>query len=242
MGPKPAGPQTEQAVVQLDGREYPLILKTHPRARHIKLRTDAPNGAIILTMPPMARKRDGIAFVTAQKKWIQSSFAKAGTRRVIQDGGTIAFRGVQTSIRWDADHSRMVRHLDGVIMVGGPRDLIGQRTLRWLKAEARKCISAEARFYSARAGEAPVKTRLSSATRRWGSCSADRNIRINWRLIMAPDAVRQSVIAHEIAHLRHMNHSPAFYQWLDQIFDGDRHQADAWLKAHGRALYMVCCD
>ena len=52
-------------------------------------------------------------------------------------------------------------------------------------------------------------------------------------------AVRRSVVAHEVAHLRHMNHSPDFYAWLDHLFEGDRKSADRWLKAHGRGLYLV---
>ena len=56
---------------------------------------------------------------------------------------------------------------------------------------------------------------------------------------MAPDEVRRSVVAHEVAHLRHMNHSADFYAWLDALFEGDRKSADHWLKAHGRGLYLV---
>jgi predicted metal-dependent hydrolase len=59
------------------------------------------------------------------------------------------------------------------------------------------------------------------------------------QLIMAPPAVRRSVIAHEVAHMRHMDHSPAFYDWFETLFEDDRQSADRWLKAHGTALQMV---
>ena len=229
-------------VITFDGRDYLLVLKPHPRARHIKLRTDASRGAIIVTMPPRARLAEAMAFAKSQKDWILGSFAKAGAVRRLEDGAVLPFRGIDRRIIWQAGQSRTVRLSEDTIAIGGPFELIGPRLLRWLKAQARTTFTDEAAYFCERAGEMPVKTSLSSAEKRWGSCSANRNIRINWRLIMAPDAVRQSVIAHEIAHLRHMNHSAEFYFWLDRIFDGNRKQADAWLKAHGRSLYMVRVD
>ena len=64
-------------------------------------------------------------------------------------------------------------------------------------------------------------------------------MRINWRLVQAPDFVRRSVVAHEIAHCLHFDHSPAFHAALARIFDGDIAEADAWIKAYGRNLYAA---
>ena len=85
---------------------------------------------------------------------------------------------------------------------------------------------------------------LSLAQKRWGSCSdggasGQRRIRINWRLVQAPDFVRRSVAAHEVAHLVHFDHSPAFHALLGGIFEGDVAQADRWLKENGRSLYTA---
>jgi predicted metal-dependent hydrolase len=64
-------------------------------------------------------------------------------------------------------------------------------------------------------------------------------VRINWRLVQAPDAVRRSVVAHEVAHLVHFDHSPRFHALLGEIFDDDLPAAERWLKAHGRGLYAA---
>jgi hypothetical protein len=56
---------------------------------------------------------------------------------------------------------------------------------------------------------------------------------------MAPDAVRRSVVAHEVAHLVHFDHSPRFHAFLERIFEGDIDAANRWLKAHGRGLYAI---
>ena len=90
---------------------------------------------------------------------------------------------------------------------------------------ALRLLQEDLAFYYTRAGLDQPSLRLSRAQRRWGSCSGERAtgrcIRINWRLVMAPDHVRRSVVAHEVAHLVHFDHSPAFYRMLGQVYDAD---------------------
>ena len=93
------------------------------------------------------------------------------------------------------------------------------------------------RYYCDRAGLPPAQVRLSRAKRRWGSCSSKGVLRLNWRLVQAPDFVRRSVVAHEVAHLVHFDHSPAFHALLDTIYEGEIEDANRWLKQHGRTLY-----
>ena len=93
--------------------------------------------------------------------------------------------------------------------------------------------------YCARAGRPVPELRLSRASRRWGSCSGKGCIRLNWRLVQAPDAVRRSVVAHEVAHLVHFDHSPAFRALLAALFEGDLTAADGWLRTEGRSLYAA---
>lgn len=235
---KPAPSEAPQRLT-INGRDYVLVVRRHPRARAIRLRTDPAKGALLLTLPRHARLGEGLAFARSQAEWIEASFARAGTATPIEPGATIPFRGQPHRIDWDARHGRKVVAADGVIRLGGARDSLEPRLTRWLKAEARRLCAADLADYCARAGTPPPALALSSAARRWGSCSANGTIRINWRLILAPDMVRRSVVAHEVAHLRHMNHSAEFYAWLDHLFEGDRKAADRWLKAHGRGLYLV---
>ena len=64
-------------------------------------------------------------------------------------------------------------------------------------------------------------------------------MRLNWRLVQAPDFVRRSVVAHEVAHLVHFDHSPAFHTLLDRLYEGDIELANRWLSKHGRTLYAA---
>jgi predicted metal-dependent hydrolase len=64
-------------------------------------------------------------------------------------------------------------------------------------------------------------------------------VRVNWRLVQAPDHVRRSVVAHEVAHLVHFDHSPAFRALVRRLFEGDLAAANAWLKRAGPGLYVA---
>jgi predicted metal-dependent hydrolase len=70
---------------------------------------------------------------------------------------------------------------------------------------------------------------------RWGSCSRRGTISLNWRLIQTPERVRDYIILHELAHRRHMNHSPRFWQEVEWLCP-DYLEAERWIKRHGRWL------
>ena len=123
------------------------------------------------------------------------------------------------------------------MLLGGPETGLETRIRRWLEAEALRLSEADMHDYCAAAGLDPVPVGLTRAQRRWGSCSDKSRIRINWRLVQAPDFVRRSVVAHEVAHLVHFDHSPAFHALLGRIYEADIAVADQWLREHGRTLY-----
>ena len=82
------------------------------------------------------------------------------------------------------------------------------------------------------------KVRFKAQKTRWGSCSASNNINLNYLLIMAPISVIEAVIAHELAHIKHKNHSKKFYQLLDSMIS-TRKQTDIWLKDNGQQLHNL---
>ena len=128
-------------------------------------------------------------------------------------------------IDWDVGALRKPLVDGDVLRVGGSADVLEGRIRRWLEGEALALFDADLAAYIAAAQLEPVPIGLSRAQKRWGSCSdggksGQRRIRINWRLVQAPDFVRRSVVAHEVAHLVHFDHSPAFHARVGSIFDG----------------------
>lgn len=115
---------------------------------------------------------------------------------------------------YNADHSQVRDHVHA-----------------WLQTQARWWFDQRLQFFLDKAGQTLQGWRLSSATTRWGSCSSSRRIMLNWRLIHFRHALIDYVIAHEVAHLREMNHSRAFWQELERLLP-EFSQARAELKQH----------
>ncbi len=207
------------------------------------MRADVVRREIRITMPTYAPTQTALAFVGQKKQWIAARLESAPVAAPIGPGATIAMAGEPHQIEWNAKAARRVQRVmrdDGpVLLVGGPEELAGARVLRWLKEQARDAMTIDIADYCIKAGEAVPRLSLGDARSRWGSCSSRGTISMSWRLIMAPAFVRRSVIAHEVAHMRHMDHSSAFYEWLDWLYEDDRKTADRWLKMHGTALQRV---
>lgn len=223
--------------IELLGRSLPIELKRHARARRLTLRIAPDGSAVRLTLPQWARSAEAIAFAHAKREWLAQQLAKLPERAAPEPGSVLHLNGEPHAIAWDEVHPRKPRALDGKVVVGGPLSSLESRLRRWCEAQALEAFEADASHYCAVAGIEPVPVALSRAQKRWGSCSDRKRIRLNWRLIQAPTFVRRSVVAHEVTHLVHFDHSPAFHAMLGELFEGDVAEADGWLKQHGRSLY-----
>jgi len=231
-------PDEPPAHVRVGDRLLPLELRRLSHARRMTLRL-APDGrAVRISLPHWVPARDALAFARARAEWLAAQAARLPETRPLGPGSEIAYRGEPVTVAWDPQAARRPRQQDKCLVIGGPEPGLGARLARWLEAEAARHLASDLADYCARASRPVPKLALSRARKRWGSCAADGTIRINWRLIMAPDAVRRSVVAHEVAHLVHFDHSPAFHACLGEIFEGSIDAANAWLKRHGPALYQ----
>ncbi|HSJ77774.1 MAG TPA: YgjP-like metallopeptidase domain-containing protein [Erythrobacter sp.] len=225
--------------IELAGKRVPIVLKRLHNARRLTLRL-APDGSEVrVTLPAWAEGREAIAFAHARCEWLTGQLAKLPQRAAPQPGGTVRYRG--DALRLVCEPSAPRRPVvDGdALRIGGPQTGLETRLRRWLEAEALRLCEADLLEYCAAAAVDPVPVGLTRAQRRWGSCSDRSRIRINWRLVQAPDHVRRSVVAHEVAHLVHFDHSAAFHALLARIFEGEIDAADRWLKEHGRGLYAT---
>jgi predicted metal-dependent hydrolase len=198
----------------------------------------APDGSEVrVTLPRWCATRDALVFAQARTDWLARQLAAVPEAEPPAPGGTILYRGRPIGIDWQSSRRRTPRLEGGSVVLGGPAESLPARLQRWLEGEAGRLLADDLAFYCARAGRSAPQLRLSRAKRRWGSCSDRAAIRINWRLVQAPDDVRRSVVAHEVAHLAHFDHSPAFHAELARLFEGELPAADRWLKENGRKLY-----
>ena len=133
------------------------------------------------------------------------------------------------TLDWGAGRARgLTRHGDRLVAGGDPATLPG-RTTRWLKAAALAELTRATRALAATIDRPVAAVRIGDPAARWGSCGQGR-IAYSWRLILAPPAVRASVVAHEVAHLVHPNHGADFWALAAALNGGDPAPQRAWLK------------
>ncbi len=219
--------------------ELPLVVRRLRHARRITLRL-APDGSEArVSMPEWGRTSDAIRFAEDRRDWLAAQLVRIPPPMQIAAGTALPYRGESLRVAWHEAAPRLPVLDDGAVVVGGPAEAIAGRLRRWLETEALLHARADLADYCARAGHDLPHLALSNAQRRWGSCTAGGVIRINWRLIMAPDFVRRSVVAHEVAHMTHFDHSPAFHAHLAALYEAPMAPANRWLKHQGRSLYQL---
>ena len=158
---------------------------------------------------------------------------------VLAPGAVIPFEGIETRVEWREGESRTVRRAPGLLWCGGPQEGFERRIARWLRAEALRILSLETAELAARAGVAVSAVAVGDASSRWGSCSVGGRIRYNLRLLLAPPDVRRYVVAHEVAHRRHMDHGPAFHALEAALFGGPVAVARLTLRRIGPGLKRI---
>ncbi|MEP2987962.1 MAG: SprT family zinc-dependent metalloprotease [Parasphingorhabdus sp.] len=229
----------EDLEIELDGKYYPIRVRRSAKARSISLSADPVKGEVRISLPRQGSIREALHFTRSKTEWLVERFDEMPAPIAIENGAIMPFRGNDYRVAWSSDYKRKPEIVDDEIRVGGPENRVSDRVISWMKAQARETYETDLSEYCERAGSKNPKLSIGDARRRWGSCSGNHSIRLNWRLIMAPPVVRRSVVAHEVAHLEHMNHSKAFYAHLDSVFEGDRKAADRWLKTHGNNLHLI---
>ncbi len=220
-----------------------VVATRHAAARAIKLRANAALGVVQISLPPRGGVTEAVKLLASHHGWLAAQVAKWPQPRPICPGATIPFDGEDLTIDWHPAYKRIpVRH-DDRLEIGGPEALLAARTLRWLQAEALADLTSSTRRFAAIVEREVAQVRIGDPRGRWGSCAAPRpgeaaRIAYSWRLMLAPAFVRDNVVAHEVAHLVHHNHSPAFHA-LHASLDPNTPATKRWLARHGAALHWV---
>jgi predicted metal-dependent hydrolase len=224
---------------EVDGLGWPVALTVHPRARRLKLRLDTERRELRLTVPPGASRRAALRWAHGQREWVAGQLAALPDAEPFAPGMTIPFDGRDLVVTWCAQGKRKPEAGSAKLYCGGPREGLGRRVERFLRAEALRILSAETTAAAIMAGVTVRSVSVGDARTRWGSCSSDGRIRYNWRLVMAPPNVRRWVVAHEVAHRRHMDHGPAFRALEAKVFGGDCAAARSILGRIGPRLKRI---
>ena len=221
---------------------HALRLSVNPRARRISIRIDARRGEAVAIAPSERRLADAVAFARSKAAWIAERLASRTEGTALEPGAVIPYRGgtIRLEGAGGAGAARLVEGEDGPrIVSGGEGEAFARRVTNLLKRLAREALAARTEVHLQALAQRPVTISINDAGSRWGSCSPmSRSIRYSWRVIMAPPEVLDYLAAHEVAHLVHADHSPAYWSVVKRLV-GDHRPFRAWLRDHGPALHAV---
>ncbi len=247
-------PDDKIELVEVESADGPVLLscriRRSARARRMNLRVKNV-GEIILTLPLRSKESEGIDFVRANSKWLERKLAEPRTNSSLEQyfnkGGKVSLDNETRTVVMSLD--ARPRRRSWSTKTEGELHLsldslapIENQLLSLLRSLAKDWLPPRVHDLAEFAGEEVPKIRVGDQKSRWGSCSSKGTISLNWRLLLLRIDLQDYIIFHELAHLRHMNHSPAFWAHLEtlqpnaRIRDREINKAGKSLMTLGREL------
>lgn len=223
-------------LLAVDGADVTVNVRLSPRARRIVMRVHSDTGEVTVTAPSRGGAGPAMAFARGETQWIARQLQRMPKPVALAPGAVVPFLGMNHPIHHSlARGPAPVWSADGAILVSGRMEHASRRLADFFKREAKDLLASRAMEYAARLGLRPSRVSVRDTRSRWGSCSQGGSLSFSWRLIFAPEFVRDYVVAHEVAHLKEMNHSARFWAHVKSL-SPDVDRARKWLRDHGRGL------
>lgn len=215
-------------------------LKPNPRAKRYILKLDSKIRQAIVTVPKGGTQKQAERFARDQARWIFERLARLEEPIPFMPDAEIPLRGVPHKLVATGASRGVVKPretADGLqLEVSGAPEHFSRRVLDFLKKQALSDYRVRVAVHAAALDVKPSAIRLRDGKSRWGSCSSNGTLNFSWRLILAPPDVLDYLAAHEVAHLREMNHSDRFWGHVHDICPAyDTHRA--WLRHQGGQLW-----
>jgi predicted metal-dependent hydrolase len=222
-------------VLQLPRGPTPVQWRHSARARRVSLRIDPRSSSVVVTLPDQTGRAAGMAMLTDHAGWIASHLAALPAALTFADGTMVPVAGEPHRIRHISEGEGSAWLEAGEIHVPGDPAFLAGRVTDLLWAEARRRLGAIVAAKCAIAGLSARRVTVKDTRTRWGSCTPDGTLMFCWRLVMAPMLVQDYAVAHEVAHLRHMNHGPRFWALVRELTLHEE-EAVGWLRLDGATL------
>ncbi len=203
----------------------------------MSLRVDARAGDVVLTWPLKSRLsvEKALRFIDQHRGWIATQRSNTTARKPFAAGSIVPVAGIDYTIEHRPGRGA-TRFEDDKIIVHGQPEHINRRVRDFLKEEAARVLQQLSNHKGADIDLPPVAVRILDPKSRWGSCGPDGKIMYSWRLLLAPPAVMDYVVAHEVAHRVHMNHGRRFWALCADLAAGEVKICRQWLRANARFL------
>ncbi len=224
------------------GKPVHFRVRRSPRARRVGVQVSRRDGLVVV-LPRRAARRDAEAALRHWAQWIDGQVEKHGVRHgprriELTDGSPLLVLGeprtlVLAPLPAGRSRPRAVLADATLTLELGAADLLSPRPVleRWLRRRARRDLEERTAHWADTLDLHPAKVIVGERTSRWGSCSRQGTLSFCYRLVMAPPRVIDAVVAHEVCHLAHLDHSRRFWTLLDGACPWHR-DAYAWLSEH----------
>lgn len=233
------------SLIEIDGRSIDVRVTVMPRASRLTLSlvpASRRGEQLRLTVPRGTSDREIDDFLSRNRHWASIRLARLPKVIFLESGSIIPFRGKDYEIVHCGTGRGIVEAVEEsgkfIIKVFGDSSFISRKVHNFLKREARRDLSRSVSRYCKALGVRAKSITIRDTITRWGSCSSEGSLNFSWRIILAPPEVLDYLVAHEVAHLREMNHSDRFWSLVEQLYP-DYHIHKDWLRVHGTKLHSV---
>lgn len=227
----------------------PVEVRRHPAARRLTLRVSRTRRAVIVTLPAQCGLEEADSFLHRNLDWVRERLDSLPAPIPFCDGILMPLRGSfhRLVMAGAVPKRRAVRIVDArpfpELHAPGEQAVAAKRLEQWLMREAKSDLDRRVAWHAKEIGVTPGRITVRDQTSRWGSCSTTGALSFSWRLVLAPPAVLDYVAAHEVAHLRQMNHGPRFWALVRRSCPA-MDDAKRWLRLYGMDLHRfgAGCD
>ena len=227
-------------------------VRRHPAARRLTLRVSQTRRAVIVTVPMQCDLVEAGSFLHRNIDWVRERLGSIPEPVAFESGAVLPFRGEPHTIQFTGITKRGARvrrvaaardatdpdcSADYVrLEVNGPTEHAAQRLTDWLIEEVRRDLDHRVVHHTRNLGLVAKRITVRDQSSRWGSCSTTGTLSFSWRLILAPPLILDYVAAHEVAHLKEMNHGPRFWALVRRTMP-QMDEARQWLQIYGMDLH-----
>lgn len=226
---------SEYVFITSKNEQIPVIIETKRGIRNITLRPKTNcRPEIHISKPWLVSTNEALNFLESKRRWIEHIFANAPHKQKLCNGDKITILGQEITLMHNPQQRGNIFN-NTVLTIGGTSDMFERRVRDFAKdkllTEIKNIIKTTPREFW------PRRITLRDTTSRWGSCSTTGTMSFSWRLAFAPYDVMRYVVMHELAHTKHMDHSPAFWKTVSEIYGFGVERARRWLNVHGAELH-----
>lgn len=222
-------------------QEIPVTIHSKWGLRNITLRPiSRPYSEIRISVPKMVSTSYALQFLEQKRKWVEKYYASLPQKTHISDGSAIHFLDRDIVIKHDPTGRAGVYMKQEnpesplYMVVCGSVDMIERRVRDEIKKQFLDAVKLE--ISKAPAKYRPKKVAVRDTSSCWGSCSSTGTMSFCWRLAFAPYDIMRYVVMHELAHKKHMDHSPAFWATVSELYGDGVERAKLWLAKNSGAL------